>query len=88
MTNSPSSKSATKQPQTPSSFPSGSGSGIRKRELNTLAARRYRQRRVDQVADLETTLKETAAERDDLKTRVARLEGELDVLRKLMGTKV
>ena len=62
--------------------------GVKKRTLNTLAARRYRQRRVDQVSGLEAALKETEAERDDLKTRVARLEGELDVLRRLMGTKV
>lgn len=62
--------------------------GIKKRTLNTLAARRYRQRRTDQVAGLEIALKETEAERDALKNRVARLEGELDVLRRLTGTKV
>jgi len=52
-----------------------------KRTRNTLAARRYRQRRVDQMSDLEAALKETQAERDALKVRVARLEGELDALR-------
>jgi hypothetical protein len=54
---------------------------IVKRTRNTLAARRYRQRRVDQMSDLEAALKETQAERDALKVRVARLEGELDALR-------
>lgn len=52
-----------------------------KRTRNTLAARRYRQRRVDEMSDLEAALKETQAERDALKVRVARLEGELDALR-------
>jgi len=58
---------------------------IKKRTLNTLAARRYRQRRLDQVSELEEQLKETKEERDGLKNRVARLEGELDVLRRLVG---
>jgi len=49
-----------------------------------MAARRYRQKRVDQMSDLEATLKETQSERDDLKVRVARLEGELEVLRALV----
>jgi hypothetical protein len=62
-------------------------SGVKKRELNTLAARRYRQRRTDQVTGLETALKETEAERDALKNRVARLEGELDALRSLLAPK-
>jgi hypothetical protein len=58
-------------------------SRIVKRTRNTLAARRYRQRRVDQMSELEASLKETQAERDDLKVRVARLEGELEALRNM-----
>ena len=57
-------------------------SRVGKRSLNTLAARRYRQRRTDETQNLENELKETQAERDDLKLRVARLEGELDGLKK------
>jgi hypothetical protein len=57
---------------------------IEKRKQNTLAARRYRQKRVDQMASLESTLKETQSERDDLKVRVARLEGEVETLRQLL----
>lgn len=56
---------------------------VMKRTRNTLAARRYRQRRVDQMSDLEAVLKETQTERDALKVRVARLEGELEALRGL-----
>jgi hypothetical protein len=36
------------------------------------------------VADLEAALKETQSERDALKVRVARLEGEVEVLRGLV----
>lgn len=57
---------------------------IEKRTRNTLAARRYRQRRVDEVSGLESQLKETRSERDDLKIRCARLEGEVETLRKLL----
>jgi len=60
-------------------------SRVRKRTLNTLAARRYRQKRVDQVAGLETALKESEAEKDNLKIRVAKLEAEVEVLRGLIA---
>lgn len=59
-------------------------SRIEKRIKNTQAARRYRQRRVDQVNDLELALKEMQKERDELKVRVARLEGEAEVMRQLL----
>jgi hypothetical protein len=36
------------------------------------------------MSELEAVLKETQAERDALKVRVARLEGEVDVLRGLL----
>ncbi|CZT50682.1 uncharacterized protein RSE6_11710 [Rhynchosporium secalis] len=59
-------------------------SKVQKRTLNTLAARRYRQKRVDQVSSLETSLKDTQDERDALKLKVARLEAEVDILRGLV----
>jgi len=49
-----------------------------------MAARRYRQKRVDQMSGLEAQLKETQSERDDLKVRCARLEGEVETLRALL----
>jgi len=75
-----------KTPSTPSLSPKAAqtSSKVQKRTLNTLAARRYRQKRVDQVAGLEDALKETQSERDALKVRVARLEGEVEVLRGLL----
>lgn len=59
-------------------------SRIEKRKANTLAARRYRQKRVDQMSSLESELKEVKSERDDLKVRCARLEGEVETLRALL----
>ncbi|EUC39787.1 hypothetical protein COCMIDRAFT_41768 [Bipolaris oryzae ATCC 44560] len=59
-------------------------SRIEKRKANTLAARRYRQKRVDQMSTMEAELKEIKAERDELKVRNARLEGEVETLRALL----
>lgn len=36
------------------------------------------------MSDLEASLKETQSERDALKVRVARLEGEIEALRRLV----
>ncbi|KAG4028332.1 hypothetical protein MFRU_022g00520 [Monilinia fructicola] len=62
-------------------------SRVEKRKLNTLAARRYRQKRVDQMSSLEAALKEVERERDALKVRVAKLEGETDILKSLLRKK-
>ncbi|KAK9430379.1 hypothetical protein V1505DRAFT_386062 [Lipomyces doorenjongii] len=56
-----------------------------KRQLNTLAARRYRQRRLDQMKDLEDELRDVRRERDELRIRVSKLEGETEVLKSLLG---
>ncbi|KAF2846498.1 hypothetical protein T440DRAFT_471766 [Plenodomus tracheiphilus IPT5] len=61
-------------------------SRVEKRKANTLAARRYRQKRVDAMSSLEAELKDVKAERDDYKVRCARLEGEVETLRALLGT--
>ncbi len=83
----PISASSSRSPANRISSPSDNNSTrIKKRTLNTLAARRYRQKRVDQMAGLEITLKETETERDELKIKVARLEAEVEVLRRLVGS--
>lgn len=56
-----------------------------KRRMNTLAARRYRQKRNDEVEALTSELKDTREERDELKLRVAKLEGEAELLRRLLA---
>lgn len=62
-------------------------SRIEKRESNTLAARRYRQRRVDQMKNLEMELEKIKRERDELRIRVSKLEGETEALRSLVPRK-
>lgn len=52
-----------------------------------MAARRYRQKRVDQMATLESQLKDMQTERDSFKVRCARLEGEVETLRALLAAK-
>jgi hypothetical protein len=58
---------------------------VEKRQRNTEAARRYRQRKVDRVSELEEALQLMTKERDEMKLRVARAEAEADVLRGLVG---
>ncbi|OSS47549.1 hypothetical protein B5807_07246 [Epicoccum nigrum] len=52
---------------TKSSPPAEPPTKVEKRRANTLAARRYRQKRVDQMSGLEAELKEVKAERDEWK---------------------
>ncbi|KAK3723496.1 hypothetical protein LTR37_001748 [Vermiconidia calcicola] len=52
-----------------------------KRQKNTEAARRYRQRKFDRVTELEEALASMTKERDDLRLKLARSETEADVLR-------
>ena len=61
-------------------------SRVEKRRLNTLAARRCRQRRVDRMKSLEDELASVRRERDELKLRVSKLEGETDALRGLLSS--
>lgn len=56
-----------------------------KRRRNTLAARRFRQKQQDRVAQLEQALKEVSKERDELKMQVARWEGETVALRAMLA---
>jgi len=58
-----------------------------KRQRNTMAARRYRQRRLDRLAELEKKLEEMTSERDDLRVKLARREAECGALREVLGSK-
>jgi len=62
-------------------------SRVEKRKLNTLAARRCRQRRVDRMKDLEAELEKVRKERDDWRLRCSKLEGETDALKGLLTRK-
>ncbi|OGE46705.1 hypothetical protein PENARI_c118G11162 [Penicillium arizonense] len=65
----------------PSESSKDSSDRASRRRLNTLAARRYRQRRVDRTHELEAELDAIKQERDALKMRVSKLEGEANVLK-------
>lgn len=58
-----------------------------KRHRNTIAARKYRQKRLDRVKELEDALESMAQERDDLKLRLARQEAETAALREMLKMK-
>lgn len=68
----------------PASYSVQSGR-IEKRQRNTEAARRYRQRKVDRVTDLEEALQAMTKERDELRLKLARAEAEANVLRAISG---
>jgi hypothetical protein len=59
-------------------------SGNVKRQRNTMAARRYRQRRLDRLSELEQKLAEMTADRDDLRVKLARREAEVGALREVL----
>ncbi|KAJ5367104.1 hypothetical protein N7541_001045 [Penicillium brevicompactum] len=62
-------------------------SRVEKRKLNTLAARRCRQRRVDRMKELEAELEKVRKERDDWRLKCSKLEGETDALKGLLTRK-
>ncbi|KAJ0424911.1 hypothetical protein BJY00DRAFT_225917 [Aspergillus carlsbadensis] len=61
---------------------------VLKRQLNTEAARRYRQRKVDRLNQLEEELELVKKERDELRMRVSKLAGETEGLRRLLDVKI
>ncbi|KAF5120360.1 Cross-pathway control protein 1 [Metarhizium anisopliae] len=58
-----------------------------KRQRNTMAARKYRQKRLDRISDLETALGHVTNERDELKLQLARREAEVEALREMLSKK-
>lgn len=58
-----------------------------KRQRNTIAARKYRQKRLDRIQELEDALKAMTGERDDLRLNLARQEAETAALREMMQMK-
>ncbi|KAL3446871.1 hypothetical protein BJX65DRAFT_278177 [Aspergillus insuetus] len=61
--------------------------GVSKRQLNTEAARRYRQRKVDRMNQLEEELELIKKERDELRMCVSKLAGEAEGLKRLLDVK-
>ncbi|KAF2171943.1 hypothetical protein M409DRAFT_18174 [Zasmidium cellare ATCC 36951] len=58
---------------------------VHKRQRNTEAARRYRQRKVDKLTEVEEALRSMTQERDELRLKLARAEAEAEVLRGMVG---
>ncbi|KPM37229.1 hypothetical protein AK830_g9330 [Neonectria ditissima] len=58
-----------------------------KRQRNTMAARKYRQKRLDRIAELEQALANMTGDRDDLRLKLVRREAEVDALREMLGSK-
>ncbi|KAI5864052.1 hypothetical protein GGS23DRAFT_479910 [Durotheca rogersii] len=55
-----------------------------KRQRNNVAARKYRQKRIDRINELEAELRDVKEERDDLRLRLARQEAEAAALRSML----
>ncbi|KAI1417927.1 hypothetical protein F5Y13DRAFT_150064 [Hypoxylon sp. FL1857] len=55
-----------------------------KRQRNNVAARKYRQKRIDRINELEEELRDVKQERDDLRLRLARQEAEAAALRTML----
>ncbi|KAH6656279.1 hypothetical protein BKA67DRAFT_654626 [Truncatella angustata] len=54
-----------------------------KRQRNNIAAKKYRQKKIDRIDELEAELKDVKDERDDLKIRLARQEAEVAALKSM-----
>ncbi|QKX53911.1 uncharacterized protein TRUGW13939_00991 [Talaromyces rugulosus] len=73
---------------TPSSQDSGDDPLTEKRRRNKLAAQRLRQKKLDRISGLESRLEEITKERDDLRLRLAKWEGEAMAMRQLFDQKM
>ncbi|KAL1386328.1 hypothetical protein HDK64DRAFT_275152 [Phyllosticta capitalensis] len=73
-------KNSTKRSRDSTSPPSASL--IEKRARNSVAARKCRQKKLDRIDMLEQALAAMTAERDELRVRMARMEGEMMGLKK------
>jgi hypothetical protein len=58
-----------------------------RRERNNVAARKYRQKKVDRIKELEDALEEIVKDRDQLRLRLARQEAETAALKSMMTLK-
>ncbi|PNY24593.1 Purine-cytosine permease FCY22 [Tolypocladium capitatum] len=77
-----------KQPAaSPGPDPDGHDEVAIKRQRNTMAARKYRQKRLDRIAHLKCALTGVTGERDELRLQLARREAEVDALREMLARK-
>lgn len=55
-----------------------------KRQRNNVAAKKYRQKKVDRITELEEEVDEVKKERDELRILLARQEAETKALREML----
>lgn len=55
-----------------------------KRQRNNIAAKKYRQKRIDRITELEEEVDEVKRERDELRIKLARQEAETAALREML----
>ncbi|ORY56959.1 uncharacterized protein BCR38DRAFT_306620, partial [Pseudomassariella vexata] len=58
-----------------------------KRQRNNVAARKYRQKKIDRISELEDELNDIKKERDELRIRLARQEAETAALKSMFKLK-
>jgi hypothetical protein len=58
-----------------------------KRRRNNAAAAKYRQKKLDRIAELEETVAEVTKEKDELKLQLARRDEEIRILREMLMAK-
>jgi hypothetical protein len=78
----PLSSTSRRSPTTPSS--SEDAATLLKRQRNTIAARKYRQKKVDRISELESALEDVVRERDELRLKLARQEAETATLKSMI----
>ncbi|QDS67575.1 hypothetical protein FKW77_003499 [Venturia effusa] len=61
-----------------------SAARVEKRQRNNIAARKYRQRRIDRIEELEAALMCMTKERDDLRIKAARSDAEIQLLKDML----
>ncbi|KAK0748964.1 hypothetical protein B0T18DRAFT_405520 [Schizothecium vesticola] len=59
-----------------------------KRQRNNVAAKKYRQKKIDRIQELEDVVDEVKRERDELRIRLARQEAETEALREMLKMKM
>lgn len=57
---------------------------IEKRQRNNVAARKYRQKRIDRIEELEAALSSMTKERDNLRIKAARSDAEIQLLKDML----
>jgi len=80
----PSRSSSSSSPKRSHQGPEVEEDRLLKRQRNNVAARKYRQKKVDRIKELEEEVDHVKQERDDLRIRLARQEAETAALREML----